>query len=84
MRLRMRRAAVVTRNRRRSRRGVDMSKEKRKEVFEVEADQMAWLEDMARQYHLPGASKALRVLLDYAMEDGDKAAIFQTIRCRHC
>lgn len=47
-------------------------------------DQQAWLEAMAVKYDLPDASKALRVLVDFAVEDGDLDTIFETVRCRHC
>ena len=53
-------------------------------TYEVQEDQAAWLEEMATNYNLPDASKALRVLLDFAMQDGDEKVIFETIRCRHC
>lgn len=57
---------------------------KNKVTYEIQEDQQEWLDDMATQYNLPDASKALRVLLDFAMEDGDNEHIFDTIRCRHC
>lgn len=52
--------------------------------YQVQPDQQKWLEDMAAAHNLPDADKALRCLLDFAMEDGDPKAIFETIRCRHC
>jgi len=61
-----------------------MPKEKVDQSFTIESDQKEWLNKMAQEYHLPDASKALRVLLDYAIEDGQPAEIFDTIRCRHC
>lgn len=61
-----------------------MAKSKVTESFSIESDQLAWLQEMARAYDLPDASKALRVLLDYAGEEGDPDTIFGTIRCRHC
>ena len=51
---------------------------------EIEEDQRAWLDEMAAEYNLRDASKALRVLLDYAIKDGDKKEIFETIRCLRC
>lgn len=61
-----------------------MNKSKVNSSFEIEADQQAWLESMAQRHQLRDASKALRVLLDYAMEDGDEQAIFEKIRCTRC
>lgn len=61
-----------------------MNKSKVTGSFEIEADQQVWLENMAQRHQLRDASKALRVLLDYAIEDGDEKAIFETIRCTRC
>ena len=55
--------------------------------IEVEADQAAYLEEMAQKYGLADQSKALRVLLDYAIQDADDDTIFDmstNMRCRHC
>ncbi|NKB24862.1 MAG: hypothetical protein GKR87_10895 [Kiritimatiellae bacterium] len=52
--------------------------------YDIQEEHKNWLESMATQYHLPNASKALRILLDYAIAEGDKDAVFTTIRCRHC
>ena len=46
--------------------------------------QLEWLQEMAKKHHLPDQDKALRVLLDFAVEDGDEAVIFEQMRCRHC
>jgi hypothetical protein len=53
---------------------------------EVEEDQAAYLKTMAEEYGLADESKALRLLLDFAIVDGDKALIFDmhNMRCRHC
>ena len=61
-----------------------MQKSKIVEPLEIEADQLEWLKDMAREYGLPDAAKALRVVLDHAMLDGDEDEIFGTVRCRRC
>ena len=61
-----------------------MSKGKVVVPFEIEADQLAWLEDMARSYGLKDTGKALRVALDHAMMDADEEKIFMSIRCRRC
>jgi len=61
-------------------------KEKVQIQFTIELDQQEWLARMAQEYNLDDVSKALRVLLDYAMEDGDQDEIFapQHARCRRC
>ncbi len=61
-----------------------MEKNKRVVSLALEADQQQWLEDMASKYKLSDASKAARVLLDYARIDGDEAEIFEKIRCPRC
>ena len=61
-----------------------MQKHKVLEKLELESDQMEWLREMAGQYGLPDASKALRVVLDHAMMDADEETIFLERRCRRC
>jgi len=61
-----------------------VQKSKLLENFEIEADQLEWLKAMAESYSLPDASKALRVVLDHAMQDADEDQIFMAIRCRRC
>ena len=61
-----------------------MQKNKMDITFTIEEDHKDWLDAMANSYELPDASKALRVLLDYAMEDGNRDEIFQKVRCLRC
>jgi hypothetical protein len=61
-----------------------MQKHKIVVPLEIESDQLAWLEDMAKSYGLPDAAKALRVVLDHAMMDDDEDDIFTAMRCRRC
>lgn len=61
-----------------------MQKSKVVESFEIEADQLEWLRDMAGQFGLRDTAKALRIVLDHAMHDGDEDEIFGQIRCRRC
>jgi hypothetical protein len=61
-----------------------MQKEKVSESFDIEADQLVWLKEMADAHGLPDASKALRVVLDHAMMDADEDQVFMSIRCRRC
>ena len=53
-------------------------------AFELNPDQLAWLEDMVETYGLPDVAKALRIVLDHARSDGDPDLIFDEIRCHHC
>ena len=60
---------------------------KDKAMYTVELDKhmMAFLEDMAQQYELPDASKALRVLITYALDpETERDRIFADIRCFDC
>jgi hypothetical protein len=61
-----------------------MNKAKVIAKLEIEADQQEWLAQMAAEYELPDAAKALRVVLDHAMMDLDADAIFMAVRCRRC
>jgi hypothetical protein len=61
-----------------------MQKSKIVEPLEIEADQLEWLKQMAESYSLADASKALRVVLDHAMQDADEDDIFMSVRCRRC
>ena len=51
---------------------------------EVELDQKAWLEEMAKKHGLADPSKVLRVLVDFARMEGDEEKIFGEIRCSRC
>ena len=47
--------------------------------------QHAYLSEMAKKYRLEDESKALRCLIDYAMDTNDaETAIFQQVRCLDC
>ena len=61
-----------------------MAGEKTAHSFDLVDDQAAFLTEMATSYDLPDAGKALRVLIDYAMHEGDRDAIFTEIRCLRC
>jgi hypothetical protein len=52
--------------------------------FEIQSDAEAFLEEMAAKYEMPDRDKALRALLDYAIQDGDQDEIFGEIRCLRC
>ena len=54
--------------------------------FEIESSHREWLDKIADEYSFMDESKALRVLLDYAIQDGDAELIFAdtNMRCLHC
>ena len=55
------------------------------ETFEVEKVHTDFLQGMVEEYDLEDTSKALRILLDYAMsEDIDTSEIFEEVRCLRC
>ena len=57
-------------------------KERVSHTLELRAQQLVYLEEMARKHALPDVSKALRVLVAYAMATPDRESeIFDTIRC---
>ncbi len=53
-------------------------------AFEINADAGDMLARIVERYNQPDASKALRILLDYAATDGDWDEIFGRVRCRRC
>ena len=56
------------------------------QTFEIEQEQVEWLGQVAEEYGLADQAKAMRVLLDFAIQDGDKDLIFsgENARCRFC
>ncbi len=44
----------------------------------------AWLEEMVDTYDLADTHKALRILIEYAIQEGDLDTIFTEIRCTKC
>ncbi len=61
-----------------------MAGEKQAVTFQVQDDVVRMLKAAAEKYNLPDESKALRVILDYVIEDGDWDEIFDQIRCNRC
>jgi hypothetical protein len=63
-----------------------MASDKIEQTVEIESTHLEWLEGIADEYSLMDASKALRVLLDFAVQDGDQDLIFadENMRCRFC
>ena len=61
-----------------------MADEKTKLEIELHPEQVDYLDRMVQEYGLPDRGKAIRCLLDYAVEDGDADDIFEMMRCLHC
>ena len=63
-----------------------MPSDKIAQTVEIERAQSDWLGEIAKDYRLPDNAKALRVLLDFAIQDGDRDLIFSrdNMRCRFC
>ena len=61
-------------------------KEKVYVTITIEEDHLEWILSVTEKYDLSDESKTFRVLLDYAIEDGDHEDIFSedNMRCRHC
>ena len=57
------------------------------ETYEIELKprQLAFLKEMAEKHGLADESKAVRCLIDYAIEKaGEQESIFSEIRCLDC
>jgi len=62
-----------------------MPKDKATYEVTLEKRQMAFLEEMADQYGLEDASKAIRVLINFAIdEEGERERVFGEVRCLDC
>ena len=54
-------------------------------TLELKQGQLEYLEEMAKKYNLPDRSKALRCLVNFAMQEtAHEASIFSEIRCVKC
>ena len=53
---------------------------------EIEEDHLEWLENVTVKFDLPDTDKALRIILDFVMQDNDQNEIFaaENMRCLHC
>ena len=52
---------------------------------ELKEDQYEYLSRMVKKHGLADESKALRCLIDHAIEESElEEAIFEEIRCRNC
>ncbi|MCA8908114.1 MAG: hypothetical protein KDA64_09550 [Rhodospirillaceae bacterium] len=61
-----------------------MSGDKTAQKIDLTEDQIEFLTKMVAKHELPDIGKAVRALIDYAMEDGDTDEIFGEIRCLRC
>lgn len=52
--------------------------------FDLNENHLAWLDAMAEKYGLFDAHKALRVVIDFAMDGQDEEVVFTEVRCNHC
>ncbi len=54
--------------------------------WEARDYQISFLKDMAEKYSIKDEAKAMRVLIDYALQDGDLDFIFakKNMRCIAC
>lgn len=53
--------------------------------FELKESQMAFIKEMTAKYDLTDESKALRCLINYAIDESDREQeIFEDIRCLDC
>ena len=54
-------------------------------TLELKEDQYQYLTEMTDKYSLDDESKALRCLINFAIEESEyEESIFDEIRCRHC
>ena len=61
-----------------------MAGDKIEATFLINPDMQRMLERAVTKYELPDVSKALRVILDYVIYEGDADRIFTKIRCKRC
>ena len=61
-------------------------KDKIELTIDLETDHLDWLSEIIQDYDLANESKAIRILLDYAIQDVESDLIFSddNSRCRFC
>ena len=54
--------------------------------IKIENEQLEWVESKVAEFALDDSSKAIRILLDYAILECNAEDIFssENMRCRHC
>ena len=63
---------------------VNMGGFKEAHTYELNDDHAEWLKEMAEKYMLDDEGKALRIVLDYVMQEADHDEVFEEMRCHHC
>ncbi|MFT4823266.1 MAG: hypothetical protein ACI9J0_001182 [Cryomorphaceae bacterium] len=53
-------------------------------ALELNENHLDWLRAMTDEYALTDLDKALRIVLDYVMDDADPSTVFEEVRCNHC
>lgn len=61
-----------------------MAGTKTEKTFSINEDHLQWLQSMVEKYKIKDEGKALRILLDFAMSEGDEETVFKKVRCRRC
>tara|TARA_R110000824_G_scaffold318073_1_gene505228 strand:+ start:52630 stop:52836 length:207 start_codon:yes stop_codon:yes gene_type:complete len=57
---------------------------KRSCQVELNQSHVDWLKEMMELYGLFDEDKALRIVLEYVMDEADHETIFTEVRCNHC
>ena len=57
---------------------------KQTQEIELNENHLQWLTSMTEKYGLSDNDKALRIILDYVMDEADQTVVFTEIRCNHC
>ncbi|MCO5591921.1 hypothetical protein L7F22_045914 [Adiantum nelumboides] len=60
--------------------------DKKKLELEITLDQghLDWIEQCTKEFGLPSADKALRILLTYAQHAANETLVFEQVRCNFC
>ncbi|HEB27764.1 MAG TPA: hypothetical protein ENI05_08305 [Porticoccus sp.] len=53
-------------------------------TFDLNEDHIAWLKGMTDKFSIEDEGKAMRIVLDYVMEEAALETVFEVIRCNHC
>lgn len=55
-----------------------------RQELELNSDHLTWLGEMTEKYGLFDIHKALRVVVDHAIDSDLEEKIFTEVRCNHC
>lgn len=61
-----------------------MGGRKSSQLVELNEDQLLWLRKMTEEYGLSDTDKALRIVLDYIVDEVEPSVVFGEVRCNHC